>query len=270
MWLPWQKRFHGSTVRRWSGLGGMLLLGVLAGCEERSASLVPETEERAYRRGESFVREGSYSEALLQFQKVIDARGVAPESHLEAGLIFLNHLEDPVSAIYHFKRYLGFNPEGEHAERVQGLITTAKKEFMRSLPGDPFIDDVERLDLYTRLQELEQVNVELRRQLDEARSDLVAWQERGAELRRAISSLRERPDQPVPVAPIVVEQRILPGGNEAGQDGRTYTVQPGDTLSRISREMYGTSGRWSEIFQANRDQLPSQNALRPGQVLRIP
>ena len=74
-----------------------------------------------------------------------------------------------------------------------------------------------------------------------------------------------------PVAPIVVEQRRAGQPGVANTTGpRTYTVKAGDTLSRISREMYGSAGRWAEIFQANRDQLPSQNALRPGQVLRIP
>ena len=51
---------------------------------------------------------------------------------------------------------------------------------------------------------------------------------------------------------------------------RSYTVQSGDSLSSISRKFYGTPSRWIDIYQANRDRLASENALRVGQDLRIP
>lgn len=53
-------------------------------------------------------------------------------------------------------------------------------------------------------------------------------------------------------------------------DGRTYVVQPGDTLGLISRKVYGTSGRYMEIYNANRDQLSSPNNVSVGQTLIIP
>lgn len=51
---------------------------------------------------------------------------------------------------------------------------------------------------------------------------------------------------------------------------RTYTVQPGDTLSKIAKEMYGNSNNYSKIFEANRDKLESPDKIRPGQQLTIP
>lgn len=50
----------------------------------------------------------------------------------------------------------------------------------------------------------------------------------------------------------------------------SYTVQKGDTLGKISSQLYGTSRRWKEIYEANRETLKDPNRLRPGQVLRIP
>jgi nucleoid-associated protein YgaU len=47
-------------------------------------------------------------------------------------------------------------------------------------------------------------------------------------------------------------------------------VKPGDTLSRIAEQMYGNSGAYQRIFDANRDQLRDPNQIRPGQQLRIP
>jgi len=53
----------------------------------------------------------------------------------------------------------------------------------------------------------------------------------------------------------------------------TYTVKPGDDLSKIALAMYGdgcdANGR--KIFEANKDAIGSDpNSLRPGQVLNIP
>ncbi len=51
---------------------------------------------------------------------------------------------------------------------------------------------------------------------------------------------------------------------------RTYTVQPGDTLSKISLRFYGTTSRYMDIYEANRDQLSSPASVSVGQELRIP
>jgi nucleoid-associated protein YgaU len=51
---------------------------------------------------------------------------------------------------------------------------------------------------------------------------------------------------------------------------RTHVVAEGDSLTRISIRYYGSSNRWQDIYEANRDVLQGENALRPGQRLRIP
>ncbi len=51
---------------------------------------------------------------------------------------------------------------------------------------------------------------------------------------------------------------------------RTYTVQPGDTLGKISIRFYGTSRRYMDIYNANRDVLSTPGSLKVGQRLRVP
>ena len=51
---------------------------------------------------------------------------------------------------------------------------------------------------------------------------------------------------------------------------RTYVVQEGDSLTRISFSYYGTGSRWQEIYDANKELLKGESALKPGQRLRIP
>jgi nucleoid-associated protein YgaU len=51
---------------------------------------------------------------------------------------------------------------------------------------------------------------------------------------------------------------------------QSYTVKAGDTLSKISKELYGDANQHRRIFEANRDQLQDPNMIHPGQVLKIP
>ena len=51
---------------------------------------------------------------------------------------------------------------------------------------------------------------------------------------------------------------------------KTYTVQPGDTLSKISKQFYGEAGKYMKIFEANRDKLSNPDLIKVGQVLTIP
>ncbi|MFN8455786.1 MAG: LysM peptidoglycan-binding domain-containing protein [Anaerolineae bacterium] len=57
-------------------------------------------------------------------------------------------------------------------------------------------------------------------------------------------------------------------GNESQEE--TYVVKPGDTLSKIALQLYGNTGLWNLIFEANRDKLSSPSMLRVGMELRIP
>lgn len=49
-----------------------------------------------------------------------------------------------------------------------------------------------------------------------------------------------------------------------------YKVQKGDTLQKISRKFYGTTGKWTRIYDANKEILKTPNSIYPGQVIDIP
>jgi len=80
------------------------------------------------------------------------------------------------------------------------------------------------------------------------------------------------------------EKIVLAVGNVAGiakvedrlevtnpqPEARYYTVAKGDTLSKISKEMYGDANKYPQIFEANKPMLSHPDKIYPGQVLRIP
>ncbi|HEY9014894.1 MAG TPA: LysM peptidoglycan-binding domain-containing protein [Gemmatimonadales bacterium] len=52
--------------------------------------------------------------------------------------------------------------------------------------------------------------------------------------------------------------------------GRTYTVQKGDSLSKIAKREYGDAQQWRRIFEANRNLIENPDLIYPGQVLHLP
>ena len=49
-----------------------------------------------------------------------------------------------------------------------------------------------------------------------------------------------------------------------------HTVQSGESLSKISKQYYGSSNKYNQIFEANRDKLKSPDLIHPGDELIIP
>jgi nucleoid-associated protein YgaU len=50
----------------------------------------------------------------------------------------------------------------------------------------------------------------------------------------------------------------------------TYTVKPGDSLSKIAKEHLGNANLYMEIFNANKDVLSDPDKIKPGMVLKLP
>jgi nucleoid-associated protein YgaU len=59
-------------------------------------------------------------------------------------------------------------------------------------------------------------------------------------------------------------------GSARSQGPQMYTVKPGDTLSKISKQFYGNASEYMRIFNANKDQLTDPNKINVGQELKIP
>ena len=99
-------------------------------------------------------------------------------------------------------------------------------------------------------------------------------------------SLSPATDQPLPdiapprrdVAPPAPSRRTDGNGLASNRQpsrvarGRTYTVKPNDSLTKIALREYGPGNaqHYKLIYEANRAILPSERALKPGQILVIP
>ncbi|MEY4939170.1 MAG: hypothetical protein RIQ93_905 [Verrucomicrobiota bacterium] len=269
----------------------------VAGCNRGDAPLqLAEAEEPFYQQGLVLKRQGRNAEALLNFLKVIEKRGQsAPESHLEAGLIFLSHSKDFIEAIHHFEAYLSLQPNSGEARRVRELVNTAKREFARTLPARPAEDHVYR-EAAAELDQLRRENEELRAQIATLRGGggaPVPRPVRGVAL--SIPESQRSPSAlPLPGGPAVNDSPITAAPEPPYSSplsvpspartkptaappaaGRSYRVKRGDSLFSIARQFdaVNTSKKVREIAEANPAVFVNGNIntpLRPDTPLRIP
>jgi hypothetical protein len=102
--------------------------------------------------------------------------------------------------------------------------------------------------------ELERMRREMRRVRDEARKAKKAAESS----KRQIEALEEK------------VLRSGAGSAVPARKSRVYVVRPGETLKSISKKLFGSDGRWIEIYQANHDRVLRGGEVVPGQRLLIP
>ena len=168
------------------------------------------------------------------YEAALDDSPRGAEIHYKLALIYDDKLNDPVSALHHFKRYLALSPNGPHAKDVKNSIKRDEVGALTALSGDSVITRAEA----TRLRN---ENLTLHKQ-----------QEEGAVSRTALEK-SERND-----------------ARKSKKAGHTYVVQSGDTLVSISRKFYKSPKRWKAILEANKKDIHDPKDLTVGQTLIIP
>ncbi len=72
------------------------------------------------------------------------------------------------------------------------------------------------------------------------------------------------------VNPALPQPAAATSSAQAVSSEKKYTVQPGDTLSKIAEKFYGKASEYNRIFEANKNRLRDADHIRPGQELVIP
>lgn len=292
-----------------SRLSSVILFSVLAavpflhtGCGPQSAMpYAAEVDDPDYRRGKELLRMGREQEALATFLKLIDQRGgAAAESHLEAAILYQQQVKDPIASIYHYRRYRELRPNTEQAKLALQRIEACIRDFARTLPGQPMDNQEDRTTMIDAIDRLQRENFQLKEQLQGARAailDSARQASNGATDRGIVfpgtdgepsqgfamdAPTGAQPEYSAPVgvvpvpmpAPAPETRQIAPPPTQPATPPaaavRKHTVSKGDTLMSISQRYYGNRSRWKEIFAANRDVLPAENALKIGMELKIP
>src|SRR6266436_1152077 len=212
----------------------ILLLCGLAGCDRvggsRYAQLIQDADSKSAQG--DFARAVDLYEAALEDSESLRKA----ELHYKLALLYDDKLNDPVSALHHFRRCLALSPNGPHVKDVKESIQRDEIAALTALSGDSVITRAEAARLRNE-------NLTLHKELEERAASRTALQKlEGNDSRKA-------------------------GPKRAGQ---TYVVQSGDTLVSISRKFYKSPKRWKAILEANKKNIRDPKDLTIGQALVIP
>ena len=180
--------------------------------------------------------QGNFERAINLYEAALDDSPRCAEVHYKLALLYDDKLNDPVSALHHFRRYLALSPNGSHANDVKNSIKRDEVAVLTTLSGDSVVTRADAARLRNE-------NLNLHKELEARATSRTALEKsEGNDARRA-------------------------GSKKAGQ---TYVVRSGDTLFSISRKFYRSSKRWKAILEANKKNIRDPKDLTIGQALVIP
>src|SRR5438874_13486187 len=90
---------------------------------------------------------GDFARAINLYEAALDDSPRCAEIHYKLALLYDDKLNDPVSALHHFKRYLALSPNGPHAKEVNRSIKHDEVAALTALSGDSVIPRSEAAQL---------------------------------------------------------------------------------------------------------------------------
>ncbi|HPR83087.1 MAG TPA: LysM peptidoglycan-binding domain-containing protein [Pontiellaceae bacterium] len=230
---------------------------LLAGCGQKSGAQLDTADEKDshVRKGLELLQQKNWDAAIGQFETALAKKPELGRPDLELAMIYHQHEKNYARAIYHYERYLEKRPLTEKRALIQDWIRQAKI----SLSGEAGISGG---DVSEELVRLTRENNMLRKQLETA----------GGAAPAAVANVKTLLTQP-PAARPATAPAAAPVAVKAADPvkaARTYQVRPGDTLGRIAGSVYGDTGKWKKIYDANRDKMKSETDIKVGQTLTIP
>ncbi|HEX8373351.1 MAG TPA: LysM peptidoglycan-binding domain-containing protein [Chthoniobacterales bacterium] len=188
-------------------------------------------------------RRGDYVAALNLFEASLDESASSADIHFQMALICETKLHDPLGALFHFRRCERIAPQGRHAAEARKSCARLEPMVVSTLSKENMLSKTEAVILKNEAQTLRKQIIQLKAQL--------------AAAPRPVADKNAKNSPPDP--------ELL---KKLG--GRTYTVEPGDTLEKISRKVYKDKSRIRDIADANINNLPDPKKLQVGQVLIMP
>lgn len=73
-----------------------------------------------------------------------------------------------------------------------------------------------------------------------------------------------------PAAPQATPTAVQPEAAQPADSSVFYTIQKGDTLSKISKQFYGDANKYRYIVEENSGVIEDADKIYPGQTIRIP
>ncbi len=225
-----------------------------------------------FRKARQLTTEQNFPAAIQEYESALRANPSVARAHMEIGLLYLDKLGDPVSAIFHFQKFLNARPNTNNRDQILTYIDKAKIDFAITLPNST----AQNADEYSRLKK---ENVELRQALAQYQSSLAATRETIATTPRA--TVQTDPFDPVPSVPSVPPStthqsspypQTRPQPTASSSAARSHVIVSGDSLWKIAKTYYpdDVPSGVKKIQEANPQTASDPSKLKLGTELIIP
>src|SRR5438876_4255292 len=193
--------FSRRTIVACARISIIFICGLAGGCDRMGGSRSSQLTQDA----DSKSAQGDFARAIDLYEAALDDSPRSPEVHYKLALLYDDKLNDPVSALHHFKRCLALSPNGPHANEVKNSIKRDEIAALTMLSGDSVITRSEAARLRNE-------NLTLHKELEARTGHL-----RSAQEKFNVADAKSK--------------KITSKKND-----QTYVVQPGDTLFSTSRK----------------------------------
>src|SRR5438093_1713015 len=114
-----------------------------AGCDRLTSSRYAQLARDADAKSE----QGDFERAINLYEAALDDSPRCAEIHYKLALLYDDKMNDPLSALHHFKRYIALSPNGPHANEVTKSIKHDEIAALTALSGDSVIPRSEAAQL---------------------------------------------------------------------------------------------------------------------------
>ncbi len=218
---------------------------VFASCDNTESQ---DGKHPIFIKAENLYNEGDTTEAYKYYEKYYQLNPKSAKAVYKLALISQDR-GDYIKAIYYYERYLSLDPHSGDKEAIQKWIDASRQSLIKEFSK-------ESRPVIIRPMDTSATND----------SEIVALRKKNQELNKELLSLKENSvltdtskDNPKPDS---VQKQP--------QEDRIYTVKEGDSLYKISREVYGSSKYYKQIIDANREKIKGNSSIRVGDKLSIP
>jgi LysM repeat protein len=289
-------------------LGFLVVSGV--GCRRVGHLDERERNNRIVRKAYELSNQGDYDAAIGLFTKALETYPRLSRPHLDVALLLHDRKRDYVRAIYHYNRYMELRPRTDKMRMITGRIQQAERALVASFEIEGESSGRSVNDLERENRGLNDRQIVLVKRIEVLEAELAAIREEERLRYKATVVGEEgvtATQSSLPAPPVTVFDRPLPAVSAAEVEvnstdegatsaaaktpppvtppvatvlpvatapekpaARSYTVRPGDSLSKIAFKVYGDATKWRKLQNSNRTSLGNSVNVKVGQVLVVP
>ena len=262
-----------------------MLICMLASCSPDHKGEVPNNdyESSTFKRAKEKYELRDYRSAINLYEEVLRDNPSMAKAHFELGLIYNDKIGDPISAIYHFRKFLQLKPNAERARTVEEWISRAELSIASSQPNSPMESTEQFVELQKENLALKNTNEKLQQELawikHQFTKKTVPLDASSLESKKILSEMK----------PIVTETQamalmtnaialrlvtnadvVLTNLSKSSEVSKTHTVQAGETLWRIAVRYYPEQVKEGAVKIMEANHLSDPSKIKSGQILTIP